>query len=123
MPAEIEKVLEALQTVRCGAACTEEELHDLVGQALLSAGLDAQHEVRLAPRCRIDFLTGDIGIEIKKNRPDRMKLLAQLKRYAQCDRVRRLLVIAPRGIDLPEHIENKPVFMLALERLWGVCLP
>lgn len=123
MQTEIEYVFEALQTLRCGAVCTEEELHALVEQALLNAGIDAQHEVRLSPQCRIDFLAGDIGIEIKKSRPNRTKLLEQLKRYAQCDQVGQILVIAPKGVNLPEHIENKRVVMLALERLWGICLP
>lgn len=123
MQTEYERVEQALKTIRCGAACTEEELHQLTRQALVRAGIDVRHEVYLAPRCRIDFLAGSIGIEIKKNRPDRAGLLKQLGRYAACDQVERLLVIAPRGVNLPGRIGGKPVTMLALERLWGICLP
>jgi len=120
---ELERVLNALYALRCGAACTEEELHALVADAFFRAGIDAQHEARLAPRCRIDFLAGGIGIEIKKNRPERKRLLEQLTRYAACGQIDRLVVIAPRGVNLPPCIGGKPVTMLALERLWGVCLP
>lgn len=116
-------VIAAIETVRCGAACTEAELHALAAQAFAQAGIDAQHEARLAPRCRIDFLAGGIGVEIKKSRPDRSRLLAQLQRYAACDQVEALVVVAPRGVDLPQKIGGKMVKMMSLERLWGIFLP
>jgi len=122
MDTALDRVICALKTIRCGAACTEEELHALTAQALCDAGIAAEHEARLAPRCRIDFLAGDIGIEIKKKRPDRAKLLAQLERYAACDQVAQIVVVAPRGVNLPECIGGKRVIMVALERLWGICL-
>lgn len=123
MDTALEQVIDALSTIRCGAACTEEELHALVTGALADADIAAVHEARLAPRCRIDFLAGDIGVEIKKKRPERAKLLAQIERYAACDQVAQMVVVAPRGVNLPERVGGKRVVMFALERLWGICLP
>lgn len=120
---EMAHIVRLLETIRCGAACTEEELHVQVARALEQGGLQAGHEVRLAPRCRIDFLCGGVGIEIKKSRPDRAKLTAQLARYAACEQVKALVVAAPRGVNLPGQICGKPVKMVALERLWGISLP
>lgn len=120
---ETQRVADALGTIRCSASAAEDELHAQVAQALGAAGIEAAHEVRLAPRCRIDFLAGKIGIEIKKKRPERAKLIAQLARYAACPQVRALIVVAPRGVNLPRRIGGKPVTMLALERLWGISLP
>ena len=117
------RVVQAISEIRCGASCTEEQLHAQIAQALMENGLEAQHEVRLAPRCRIDFMSGGVGIEIKKNRPERAKLIAQLTRYAACDQVDSLVVAAPRGIHLPKMIGGKRVTMVALERLWGISLP
>ena len=117
------RVAEALGAIRCSASAAEEELHAQVAQALGAAGIGAAHEVRLAPRCRIDFMAGGIGIEIKKKRPERAKLIAQLARYAACQQVRALIVVAPRGVNLPRRIGEKPVTMRALERLWGISLP
>ena len=119
----VARVVRAMQTIRCEAACTEEELHAQVKWALETNGLEALHEVRLAPRCRIDFMSGDVGIEIKKSKPDRTKLIAQLTRYAACDQVEALVVAAPRGVNLPKAIAGKPVTLVALERLWGISLP
>ena len=123
MQIELESIVNALCAVRCAAACSEEELHHEVESALKNAGIEAVHEVRLAPRCRIDFLVGNIGIEIKKRRPDRGKLIAQLERYAACEQIGQLLVVAPRGVSLPKQLCGKPVAVFALERLWGICLP
>jgi len=123
LTAELERIMQALRAVRCGAACSEEELHQLTARALADAGIEAEHEKRLGPRCRIDFLAGNVGIEIKKNRPDRARLLAQLERYAACGQIEALLVVAPRGVNLPRAINGKTVCALALERLWGISLP
>ena len=117
------RVINALRTIRCGAACTEEELHIQTAQALADAGLEVRHEVSLAPRCRIDFMCGGVGIEIKKSRPPRARLIAQLTRYAACEQVQALVVAAPRGVDLPSRIGGKRVTLIALERLWGISLP
>ena len=123
MYCETEGIVDALSAIRCGASDTEEKLHALVAQALSDAGIEAVHEARLAPRCRIDFLAGSVGIEIKKKRPERAKLIAQLTRYAACDRIGALIVVAPRGVYLPAAIGGKRVRLLALERLWGISLP
>ena len=120
---ETEAVLAALRGIRCGAACTEEELHAQVLGALSAAGLSPRHEVRLGPRCRIDVMCGNIGIEIKKSRPQRAALLRQIARYAACEQVKALVVVAPRGVDLPRTVCGKRVTMLGLERLWGISLP
>lgn len=117
------RIVQAIATIRCAAACTEEQLHAQVAQALAENGLEVRHEVRLAPRCRIDFMSGGIGIEIKKSRPERAKLIAQLTRYAACEQVCAIVVVAPRGVNLPKMIGGKRVTMVALERLWGISLP
>ena len=118
MEASLKSVTAALGTLRVGAADSEERLHEQAAEAFARAGLEAAHEVRLAPRCRIDFI-----VEIKKKRPQRAPLIAQLTRYASCPQVERLVVLAPRGVDLPKSIGGKPVTMMSLERLWGIMLP
>ena len=120
---KMQQVIHAVSAIRCGAADSEEALHHQVCAALTAAGFSPVHEARLAPRCRIDFLVGDLGIEIKKSRPNAAQLKAQLARYAACEQVGALLVIAPRGVNLPKTIGGKPVAQIALERLWGISLP
>ena len=104
MEASLKSVTVALGTLRVGAADSEERLHEQAAEAFARAGLEAAHEV-------------------KKKRPQRAPLIAQLTRYASCPQVERLVVLAPRGVDLPKSIGGKPVTMMSLERLWGIMLP
>lgn len=89
----MEAVWAALSRLRVPLQQGEYDLHRLVEQALDEAGIPWSHEVRLAPRCRIDLMAGTVGIEIKRGRPDRAKLLAQLRRYAECPQVEALLLV------------------------------
>lgn len=118
-----EAVIAALSALRIPFAASESELHEQIGRCLGEAGLPYVHEARLGTGCRIDFLSGDIGIEVKKEKPDRSTLLRQLSRYASFDAVSALVVVAPRGISLPGAIGGKPLSYVALNRLWGVALP
>ncbi len=76
----LEAVLAALRTIRAPLARGEYDLHALVESALTRAGIECRHEVPLAPRCRIDFLCGGIGIEVKRGLPERARIRRQLAR-------------------------------------------
>ena len=94
-----------------------------MGECLSAAGLPAVHEALLAPGCRIDYLVGGVGVEIKKGRPDPAALRRQLDRYAACQGVEALVVLTERAVPLPARLHGKPVRGVALNRLWGVALP
>ena len=123
MMTKTEKVIEALMHIRCSAASTEAQLHEQTQKALEQAGIEARHEVKLGPRARIDFIACGIGIEIKKKRPERSKLIAQLERYAVHEEIESLIVVSPYGLNLPKTVKGKAIRMIALERLWGIGLP
>lgn len=120
---EIQVILDALRTVRTPAVPGEYDLHAEVSAALMRAGVGHCHEYRLAPRCRIDFLAGRVGIEIKKGRPVPSALRAQLDRYLASDDLAAVVVVTQRAVNLPRTIHGKPVELVSLNRLWGVALP
>ena len=74
-------------------------------------------------RRRIDFLAGTIGIEVKKGRPDRRTLLAQITRYLESGRLSEIVVVMQRAVSLPERVLGRRVTVVSLNRLWGVALP
>ena len=76
----------------------------------------------MGARCRIDLLYGTIGIEIKRGRPDRRTVLAQLTRYAASPAVTGLVLGAEGKVDLPRTVGGKPLTVLCLNRLWGIAL-
>lgn len=122
-PMDTQEVLRALSTLRASAMPGEYDLHRLVAEALKAAGLPCIHEYRLAPRRRIDFFVGGVGVEIKKGRPNARELLRQVERYLACDELREIIVVTQKDTPLPARVLGKRVTCISLNRLWGVALP
>lgn len=117
----MEQVVSALKRIRCHVITDEYKLHNMIAQQLTAAGISFKHEVPLAPRNRIDFLTDDgIGIEAKKGKPNEQSVYKQLERYAGFDEVKGLILVIERYMDLPETINGKPVVSIGLRKLWGI---
>lgn len=118
----IDEVYRALTALRAPIGQGEYDLHRLVMEALADAGLPFEHEVRLAPRCRIDLMCGGVGIEVKRGRPEPSRIRKQLARYAACEGVEGLILVTERTIYTPHALSGKPVRLLCLNRLWGIAL-
>lgn len=116
----LNRVIDALRTIRAPLATDEYDLHDLARQVLARQGIACEHEAVLAPRCRIDILCGRIGVEIKRGKPTRNTLLRQLLRYAQTGKLDAIIVLCEQSVDLPEIIEGIPVAVIGLYKLWGI---
>lgn len=119
---ELDTVLAALWKIRAPRIFSEYNLHALVEQALLSGGIAYRHEAPIAPRRRIDFLCGCVGVEIKRGRPSPTALFRQLSAYAASEDVHALILVAERPPRLPESIAGKPLAVVSLQRLWGIAL-
>ena len=118
----MEKIVNAISRLRAPLQQGEYDLHRLVMDALDAAAIPWVHEVRLAPRCRIDLLCGGVGIEIKRGAVDKKRILAQLERYAGCDQVEGLILVTEKTVPVPHAIHGKPVRLICLNRLWGIAL-
>ena len=116
-----ETVLMALSAIRAPQAQDEYDLHGLTADALQRADIAFRHEAPLAPRCRIDFLCGTVGIEIKRGRPDRIPVEKQLKRYAETGKLTALILLSEKTLpSLPGFAAGVPVYPVSLYKLWGV---
>ena len=120
---EMDRVADALASVRVPAQPEEYDIHAAIAEALAGAGLEYAHEYKLGPRCRIDFAVGRVGIEVKKGRPATAQLVRQLRRYLESDMLEGIIVVTQRATVLPDTICGKPVRQVSLNRLWGVALP
>lgn len=120
---EIERILSALSALRIPVNPEERVLHEMIAAALQEANIAARHEAVVAPRCRIDFLAGDIGIEVKRGRLDAKRLKGQADRYLSSPLVSALILVTTDRAPLPDRIHGKPVIVFGLNRLWGVALP
>lgn len=120
---DIQTIVCALSSIRIPAMPGEYDLHADVSAALSRAEIEHSHEHRLAPHCRIDFLAGRVGIEIKKGRPAPSALKEQLTRYLRSSELDAIIVVVQQAVALPQTIFGKPVKLVSLNRLWGVALP
>ena len=118
----MEKVYEALCALRAPLQQGEYDLHCLVMDALDAAEIPWLHEVRLAPRCRIDLMCGSVGVEIKRGAVDKARVRQQLARYAACEQVAALILVTEKTVPLPRSMNGKPVRLVCLNRLWGIAL-
>ena len=118
----MDTVYHALTALRAPLQQGEYDLHRLVMDALDAVSIPWEHEVRLAPRCRIDLMCGSVGVEIKRGAVDKARVLQQLGRYAACPQVSALILVTEKTVPLPHTIGGKPVRLLCLNRLWGIAL-
>jgi hypothetical protein len=118
----MEHIIEAISALRAPLQQGEYDLHRLVMDALDAAALPWEHEVKLAPRCRIDLMCGSVGIEIKRGKVERARILTQLQKYAECEQVQGLILVTEKTVPVPHTIGGKPVRLICLNRLWGIAL-
>lgn len=117
------EVLTLLKRIRINVAYDEYELQDWITRLLQQAEIPFKKEHVLAPRNRIDFLVdGGIGIEVKKGKPNRTQVCAQLERYAGFDCIRSIILVVERNVNIPREVKGKPCVLFGLNRLWGVAL-
>ena len=119
----LQSVLTALGNLRSPFALYEKDLHAGVAGCLEAAGLAYRHEASLGKGCRLDFLVGTVGIEVKKTKVSPSVLREQLTRYAHCPEVQALVVVTQYSVTLPRTIEGKPVKVVSISQNWGVALP
>lgn len=121
--ADMEQIKQALASLRVPPVGSEYDLHAQIARSLEEAGIAYRHEVPIAPRCRIDFLCGNVGIEVKQGKHDRRQLTAQAEKYLKCAQIESLLLVTRDGAMLPGRIAGKRVEVFGLSRLWGPALP
>ena len=119
---QLERIIAALSRLRAPLQQGEYDLHRLVMDALDASGIPFAHEVKLAPRCRIDLMCGGVGIEIKRGKVEKTRILQQLTRYAGCEAVEGLILVTEKTVPVPHAIAGKPVRLICLNRLWGIAL-
>jgi hypothetical protein len=118
-----ETVLTALREIRLPYALFEMDIHRCVREALDARQIAYVHEAKLSPGCRIDYLAGGVGIEIKKGKPNKKRLLEQLTRYLGHDALESIIVVSWHSVPVPAQINGKRAERIVLSQLWGISLP
>ena len=121
----IDRVLQSLRALRLHPVEHEFEIHDAMAEQFRVDGIQFSREVKLGPGCRVDFFVhaGGVAVEVKKGKPNRAQLEAQVSRYAAFPDVQAVVMVVERSLfGYPEKVNGKPVHYVGLNRQWGVAL-
>ena len=119
----IDQILAALRALRLHPVEYEHQLVQEIAGALSGSGIAFRREVKIGPRCRIDFVAGRIGIEVKKGKPNSVSVARQIDRYCEYDQIDALILVVERAV--PDHIlesNGKVVYWVELSSQWGIAL-
>lgn len=117
--ASFDEIRNLIYSLRPSFPISEGEIHTLLSECLDKNKISYIHEAKLGEKSRIDFLIGDIGIEIKKSRPNKTSLLKQLTKYSLSDKISCLILLCEQSIHLQDSINSKPLLSISLRKIMG----
>jgi len=118
----LQNILSALHTIRLNAIIEETEIHDAIIKAFQERNIGHQHEHKLGRGRRVDFYCKGIVIEVKKQRPQKDRLIKQINRYLETPGVTAVIIVLQKSINIQKKIQGKPVYIVSLNRNWGVAI-
>ncbi|MFW6025156.1 MAG: hypothetical protein ACOCRX_02330 [Candidatus Woesearchaeota archaeon] len=119
----MEETIKALKTLRTPLITQETDLHSIIAKCLMENNIPFEKEYYLGPRSRIDFLAKkQIGIEVKKEKPNNTHLKKQIKKYCKYEIITGLIIVTPwaRHLNIPNEVNGKPIYIISLNKLWGL---
>lgn len=119
---EIKILINILEQIKLGFLPQETQIHSIIAESLVKNGIEFQHEYRLSSDSRIDFLSGNIGIEVKKSTVKDKDLLKQLKKYSESDKISKIILVTTKSVNIPSFINNKQIYIVNLYRNWSISL-
>lgn len=88
-----------------------------IENVLIDRKIEYKREFSLNDADIIDFMIGDIGLEVKLKCPKR-QIYRQCVRYAEHEEIKTLLLMSATAMGLPTEILGKPVYALSLTKAW-----
>lgn len=119
---ELKRLINILEQIKVGFLPQETQIHSIIAESLVNNGIEFQHEYRLSSDSRIDFLSGNIGIEVKKSTVKDKDLLKQLKKYSESDKISKIILVTTKSVNIPSFINNKQIYIVNLYRNWSISL-
>lgn len=95
----------------------EKRLQEALADEFTALGIAFKREVRLGAGDVVDFMLGDVAIEMKI-KGARREIFRQVKRYCKHESVGALVLVTRVCMWLPATVERKPCFVASLGRAW-----
>lgn len=112
------RVIEIIRRARVNLSDEKQTQID-IAEVLTANHIPYQREVRLTKKDIVDFMVGDVAVEVKlKTGASKADVYRQLVRYAESKQVGALVLATNLSMGLPETINEKPVYFISLGRAW-----
>lgn len=112
------RVVEIISRARVDLSDEKRTQRD-ISEVFTGAGIPHEREVKLTKKDIVDFMVGDVAVEVKlKTGTSKMDIYRQLVRYAESEKVKALVLVTNLAMGLPETIKGKPVYFVSLGRAW-----
>lgn len=120
----MDEIISIIKTLRINPINEEYDLQAEIEKLLIDAEIHYERECWLGPRNRVDFLTfkDGIAIEVKKGKPNKSQAISQIERYTKFDRVKGIILVVEKNMDVPRMLNGKLCISLGLNKLWGIAL-
>lgn len=93
----------------------EKTLQAAMAEELARAGVEASREVNLGDGDIIDFVIGDVGVEVKI-KGQRRAIYRQCERYCQHEEIRSLVLATNAAMGMPSDINGRSILVASLGR-------
>ena len=80
-------------------------------------GFKREHYLDEDKKSIIDFLVGDIGVEVKV-KCNKRAMYKQLLRYSTFDEVKEIILVTGTNTGMPRELNGKPTYILNISRAW-----
>lgn len=120
---KVEELSNILKCLRVGVITDEYILQNQIADLLHTNNISHTKEYKLGRGSRVDFLTDNgIAIEVKKGKPNKLKVYEQLMRYAEFEEINGIILIIETSLQIPNIINGKPCQTIGLRKQWGIAL-
>lgn len=115
--ATTEQIVRLIQSHRFDLS-DEKRMQAQLANVLSEKEIVFSREHRLSSKDIPDFLVDGVVIECKLKGQRKMDIFKQLKRYAEHDEVKALVLVTNVSMGLPGEIDGKPAYYATLSRGW-----
>lgn len=110
------EIIEFLKNVRLPVH-NEKSTQEAIERIFTENNVTFEREFRLDAKNIPDFMVGDIAVEVKI-KGSRKGIYDQLKRYANFDEVKYIILITNRSLGVPETINGKHLQTIKIGTAW-----
>lgn len=96
---------------------SEKALQSAMAEEFERSGIVAKREVNLGDGCIIDFLIGEVGVEVKI-KGQRREIYRQCERYCEHERIASLVLVTNAAMGMPQTLHGKPAMVVYLGKAW-----